>query len=153
LEERAPPQVHDGAHLVLLGEEPHLGIAQPARPQDPEGILRFHLLEHGGLQNGHRRLGHVAPDIVAEKKETVPVNAGLGDVEVAANQGYHERIKQIVQKLVENLGPLPRIGLRALLVAQPGRREPLYVVNLPVCQYLGADEPQVAYLHPLHYFV
>jgi hypothetical protein len=46
---------------------------------------------------------------VAEEKETVPVDIGLGDIEVAANQGYQERIEEIVQKLVENLGSLPGV--------------------------------------------
>jgi hypothetical protein len=48
---------------------------------------------------------------VAEEEKTVPVNIGFGDVEVAANQGYQEGIKQVVQKFVEDLDPLARVRL------------------------------------------
>jgi hypothetical protein len=48
---------------------------------------------------------------MAEEEKTVPVNIRFGDVEVAANQGYQEGIKQVVHKFVQDLGPLARVRL------------------------------------------
>ena len=67
---------------------------------------------------------------MAEEEETVAIGAGLGNVKVAANQGYQERVEQIVQKLIEDLGSLPSIGLRTLLVFQSRRLEPVNIGNL-----------------------
>jgi hypothetical protein len=48
---------------------------------------------------------------VAEEKETVFVDIRLGNIKIAADKWYQERIKQIIQELVEDLGPLSRIRL------------------------------------------
>lgn len=58
---------------------------------------------------------------MAKEKDAIPVNVGLGDVEVTANQGYQQRVKDIVNKFGKYLNPFAKVGLAALL-ALPSRR-------------------------------
>lgn len=88
MEKRTSAQVHDGPHLVLLWQEAHLGATEAAGLEDAEGFLSFNLLEHVGLEQRHSRFGHIAPNVVAEEEQAVAVDAGLGHVKVAPNQGY-----------------------------------------------------------------
>jgi hypothetical protein len=51
---------------------------------------------------------------VAEVKETVTVRVRLGDVEVGADQGYQQRIKNVVHKLEIDFFPLLRVRMSHL---------------------------------------
>lgn len=48
-------------------------------------------------------------------EDLVSVSVGLGYVEIGANQGYQERIKNIVQKFMKDLAPFLGIRFAGLL--------------------------------------
>jgi len=67
-----------------------------------------------------------------KEEESVPVCTGLGDVEVAPDEWDEERVKQVVEKLIEYLNALVLVRLRAFLPTKTWWREPLYVQHLPI---------------------
>lgn len=67
---------------------------------------------------------------MAKEKHAVPVDIRLGDVEVAADEGYQKRIKDIVNKFREDLFSLAQVRLAALLTLQSGRFEPSNLSDL-----------------------
>lgn len=76
---------------------------------------------------------------MTKKENTVSVGARLGDVKIAADEGYQERIENIIDKLGKYLAPFSKVGLTALLVLKPRRCKPVDVSNLEMSaeQLLG----------------
>jgi hypothetical protein len=67
---------------------------------------------------------------MAEKEEPILVYVGLGNVKIAANQGYQNRINDIVKKFQEYFLALLCLWPRALLAPQVRRSEPVKLVEL-----------------------
>ena len=86
-------------------------MAEPESPriQYLQGVLELDFLKHLGLKHCHGRLCNIPPCIMTEEKQAISVSTGLGNVEVAADQGYQKRIKQIIHKLVEDFESLRRV--------------------------------------------
>jgi len=129
-EEGAAAEVHDWAHGGLFGEEADLGGAEAAGGEDVQGRGERDFLEHGGAEGGHGGLGDVAPDVVAEEEQAGLVDAGFGDVKVAADERDEEGVEEVVEEFRENLGALACLGLGAFVVSFAWGGEPFHVCDL-----------------------
>lgn len=67
---------------------------------------------------------------MAEKAQTVPMDARFGNIKVAADQRYHEGIKEIIEKLLEDLASLAKISLAAFPVLDSWGLQPLNLSKL-----------------------
>ena len=109
--------------------------SQCARVQKMLRLCGLDLLKHGEFQRGQRWLGQSPPNIVAEEKKTISVSIGLGDMEVGANEGDHQRIEDVIDQLEEDFFPFLRIRLsypcRSTIL---GRNKPLKRAQLSRCQ-------------------
>ena len=51
---------------------------------------------------------------MAEEEEAVAMGLGFGDVEVCSDEGDEDRVEEIVDEFVEQLGAFLQVGLREL---------------------------------------
>ncbi len=65
-----------------------------------------------------------------KEEEPIPVNIRLRNVEIIANQGYQQRVDQVVQKFTKYFPPFANIRFARPLAPQPRRSKPFYVANL-----------------------
>ena len=71
------------------------------------------------------------PHVMAEVEYLVSVSVGFCDVEVAVNQRYQKRIKNVIQKLVEDFVTFSVVCFaRFLALDDPRGLKPLYVIHL-----------------------
>ena len=147
-------EIRNRPHRRALGEQSDLAEAEAPRVQYAHGIIELDFLEHLCLERGHGRLSNVAPNVVAEIEESVPVDIRLGDVEVAADEGDEEGVDEVVEEFVEDLGALARVGLGGLLAVQRWGSEPFNVVYLGgVSRGCEQRRIRVPSLHSLHHFM
>lgn len=67
---------------------------------------------------------------MSEVKDLVSVGIRLSDVEIVADQGYQERIKHKIKKLVKNLVSLCSVRFAWLLTSGAWRLKPGYIWDL-----------------------
>jgi hypothetical protein len=98
--------------------------------KDSQCLVQSDLFKHIRFEICHGRLCDVLPDFVAEVEDLVSVGIRLSDVEVVADQGYQERIKHKIEKLVKNLVSLCSVRLVWLLACGAWRLKPGYIWDL-----------------------
>lgn len=67
---------------------------------------------------------------MSKEEYAIPVHIGLGDVEVAANQGYQQRVKDVVDEFRKYFSPLAKVSLAGLVALQTWRFKPFDLGNL-----------------------
>lgn len=97
LADHSSTQIHDRSNARCFRKQSDLAESHASILQDIHGSIQAHFLKHFGLQFCHGRLDHISPDIVTKEKEPILVCIGLGDIEIAPNQGYQEGVENIIE--------------------------------------------------------
>lgn len=100
-----------------------------------KSLIKFDFLKQLDLELGHCWVRNGFPGVVAEEENPVSIDVGLSDVEVAADQGYQDRIKDVVEKLVQNFASLAEISQATFAVFRPVRLWPLNLCDLGINQF------------------
>jgi hypothetical protein len=119
--QHSSPQIRDWPDRGLLWEQPDLAVPQSPRVKLLQSLIKLDFLEQLDLELGHGWLRNGSPNIVPVKEYPVSMGIRLRDIEVAPDQGYYYRIKNVVEKLVQNFASLAEISQATFAGFRPAR--------------------------------